>query len=157
MAWKPSPALVCRAMDLYLRCAYDGPLPSAVRAKTDTLRSLPENEFYESPIFECDGQRPPCRFAIRLGNQFYPHMKLAILRSPDGHGYLLRADTHDAHIRPNPNSRELAAFNDLMDRNRAIARRIEAAWGGEHLPTFNTFLREDLARRGSGGEGAGGM
>jgi hypothetical protein len=74
-------------------------------------------------------------------------MKLIVDRAPDGHGYLLRADTHDAHIQPAPGSRERAAFKELMTRNHAMADAIEAAWEAQNLPTFKKFLREDLARR----------
>ncbi len=74
-------------------------------------------------------------------------MKLIIDRSPDGKGYLLRADTHDAHIQPRPGSREQSAFADLMAMNRAVADAIESKWAEATLPTFKQFLREDLERR----------
>ncbi len=74
-------------------------------------------------------------------------MKLVIDRAPDGHGHLLRADTHDGHVRPAPGSRDYHAFARLMDLNREVADRIEAAWEADGLPTFKSYLRDDLARR----------
>jgi hypothetical protein len=34
-----------------------------------------------------------------------------------------------------------------MEANQGVAQAIEAAWATEHLPTFKTFLKEDLALR----------
>ena len=187
MSWqRPSPRIVWRAIEAFLDVAYT-PLPdpaaaaaaepvrpaanphgselppSAVRARLETLRSTPQDAFYDSPVLEKqeaprapgdpasrDGM--PVRYCLRLGNLSYPHMKLMVERSPDGHGYLLRADTHDAHIQPRPGSREQAAFAELMRQNRAVADAIEARWEQVGLPTFKKFLRDDLERRRAAAE-----
>jgi hypothetical protein len=112
-----------------------------------TLHSAPEAEFFACPVFERNAEAAPTRFSLRLGNRSYPHMKLVIDRSPDGHGYLLRADTHDGHVQPAAGSREQAAFRELAEKNRALADAIESAWDEQNLPTFKRFLRDDLARR----------
>lgn len=177
MSWqRPSPRIVWRAIDIFLDVAYTPlspvsaaprkkvdarapePVPSAVRARLETLKSTPQDAFYESPVFErqeaprasgdpSPREPLPIRYSLRLGNIHYPHMKLMIDRSPDGQGYLLRADTHDAHIQPRPGSREQAAFAELMSQNRAVADAIEAKWAEAGLPTFKQFLRDDLQRR----------
>lgn len=178
MSWhRPSPRIVWRAIEIFLEVAYS-PVPgagadegrrksraaqpelppSAVRARLETLRSTPQDSFYESPVFETqDAPRAsgdpsprdplPIRYALRLGNLSYPHMKLIIDRSPDGQGYLLRADTHDSHIQPRPGSREQAAFAELMRQNRTVADAIESKWEEAGMPTFKKFLRDDLERR----------
>jgi hypothetical protein len=200
---KPSPRAVWRAIALYLEHAYDGPrdttsptlpvpagTPSAVRARLETLRSTPDDAFYDSAVFEHGAAVPspgtgpaaapggatgapnrpgapqappaaspresrdgPARYALRLGNRHYPHMKLVIDRAPDGHAYLLRADTHDAHVQPRPGSREAAAFAELANANRSIAESIESAWEQLGLPTFKKFLRDDLERRKAAADG----
>jgi len=181
MSWqRPSPRIVWRAIDIFLEVAYTPmpsapaptrkkpdtpatpePVPSAVRSRLETLKSTPQDAFYESPVFErqeaprasgdpSPREMLPIRYSLRLGNLHYPHMKLMIDRSPDGHGYLLRADTHDAHIQPRPGSREQASFAELMSQNRAVADAIEARWAEAGLPTFKQFLRDDLQRRKSG-------
>jgi hypothetical protein len=170
MAWhKPDPPLVWRAIATYLSCAFDGPpnahdvpagTPSAVRSRLESLRLAPPATFFDSPVFERDappaaaaaagsGAAPghPTRFSLRLGNRAYPHMKLVIDRAPDGRGHLFRADTHDGHCRPAAGSRDYAVFCKLMDVNRELADRIESAWEAQGIPTFKSFLREDLARR----------
>jgi len=146
MRW-PDPAIVWRAVDAFLNVAYGGPPPSAVRSRLETLRALDADAFYDSPVFERRGEGAAARIFLRLGNRLYPHMKLAIERRPDRHGYLFRADTHDSHCCPAVTSREYAAFRQLMEANQGVAQAVEAEWEREELPTFKTFLKEDLARR----------
>jgi hypothetical protein len=159
MGWhKPEPASVWQAVTTYLSIAYDGALnanglpagaPSAVKARLESLRLAPSSDFYGSAVFERDNAAHPTKFSLRLGNRCYPHMKLVIERSPDGHGHLLRADTHDTHCRPTPGTRDYHVFCQLMDKNREISERIETAWEEQGLATFKTYLRDDLARRKS--------
>ena len=157
MGWhKPDPPLVWRAITTYLSHAYDGApnphgmpasTPSAVRSRLESLRMAPAADFFASPVFERDSAASPTKYSLRLGNRTYPHMKLVVDRAPDGRGHLFRADTHDGHCRPTPGSRDYPVFCQLMETNRQLAGRIEAAWEAQGIPTFKTFLRDDLARR----------
>src|SRR5436305_13255501 len=103
------PPTVWRAIEVYVAHAYDGAIPpSAVRKKLDTLRSLAPEDFYTNSAFERgegDAAATGNRLSLRLGNRFYPHMKLTIERSPDQRGFLFRADTHDRHCCPPAGSR----------------------------------------------------
>lgn len=148
MRW-PDPSIVWKAIDAYMSAAYDGAAgaPSGVRARLDTLRALDADSFYDSAVFDIRGEPGHERLFLRLGNRAYPHMKLVIERRPDRHGFLFRADTHDAHCCPTQGSREYEAFRALMDANREIATAIDAAWEQNGLPTFKTYLRDDLRRR----------
>ena len=145
----PHPQQVWIAIDAYLRCAYDGAAPpKAVQSRLETLRKATENgDFYKSDVFERDSSQAPKKFSLRLGNRFYPHMKLSIDKRPDQSGFLFRADTHDRHICPTPASKEYARFRELMEMNQKLAQSIEAAWGEGGLPTFKTYLKQDLQRR----------
>ena len=143
----PDPADVLRAVDVYVDVAY-GPekLPLTVQSQLAVLRSW-KGPFFRNPVIASDGGQPPKRYSIRLGNRYYPHMKLAIERSPDGTGYLFRADTHDAHCCPPMGHPEHAAYRHMMERNQELASKIEAALAEAGLPTFKTYLQHDLARR----------
>ena len=101
---------------------------------------------FDSPAIERDHPDTPTRLSLRLGNRFYPHMKLSVGPLPDGR-CAFRVDTHDRHCCPSAQSAEHAAFLKLMENNQAISAQIEAAWSQAGLPTFKRFLREDLARR----------
>ena len=144
---RPTPQQVWAAVDVYLRAAYPAEPPSAIRARLETLHSMPLDEFYESSVFEKDAVVYPPRYRLRLGNTFYPHMKLVIDRAPDGKGHLFRADTHDDHCCPEPGSQDFSELVDLMEKNRTISQRVETAWEKQGVPTFRTYLKADLARR----------
>lgn len=148
MTWQPpAPAETWKAIELYLTRAYAADPPLGVRARLDALRSASESDFYRLAAFERTPEDEPTRFSLRLGNRFYPHMKLVIERSPDGVGALFRADTHDRHVQPKPDSPQAAAFAELARKNLDLAQQIEAAWDEHGLATFKRFLRDDLARR----------
>jgi hypothetical protein len=142
----PEPVDVMRAVETYVRLAYDKELPIAVRSQLAVLESW-KGPFFRSPAIAADRGEPPRRYSIRLGNRNYPHMKLAMELSPDGQMYLFKADTHDGHCLPPPEHPEYPAFKVVMEDNQLIAQAIEAAWAAQGLVTFKTYLRDDLARR----------
>jgi hypothetical protein len=143
----PNPLDVLRAVDVYVSVAYGSdPMPLTVQSQLAVLRSW-KGPFFRSPVIASDGGTPPKRYSIRLGNRNYPHMKLAIERSPDGQGYLFRPDTHDGHCCPPAGHPEHAAFREMMEKNQELASKIEAALAEQGLPTFKTYLQKDLERR----------
>jgi len=155
MQWqKPSPQQVWRAINIYQDMAWQGKEPSTMlKSRLEALRAVSNGEFFESKSFERDpNESPPQKYNLRLGNPFYPHMKLVIEPTPDALGYMFRADTHDKHIRPAPGSKEYAMFAELMAHNQKLAEQIESAWEQAGLPTFKQYLRNDLARRAAGAQ-----
>ena len=144
----PDVSRVLSAIDAYLRVAYDGGPPPLVRAQLAGLRARPAEKFFDSPLlWREDQDDPPGRYALRLGNRHYPHMRLMLERSPDRSRFLFRVDTHDRHICPPSSSPEFPAFAEMMEKNQRVAEQIESAWAEQGIPTFKTYLREDLARR----------
>jgi hypothetical protein len=142
----PNPAEVQRAIDLYVKLAYPGEAPFVVRSQMQTLKNW-RGEFFKCIVFAPDPHTPPRRYALRLGNSLYPHMKLAIELAPNDSRFLYRADTHDRHICPARSSPDYAIFCQLMEKNQALAEAIEKAWEQAGLATFKAYLREDLKRR----------
>ena len=147
MADLPHPKQVWSAIELYMRCAYgEAKAPAAVQKKLESLRAAGENgSFFASGGFETDSNRK--KYSLRLGNRFYPHMKLSIDQRPDQGGFLFRADTHDRHICLAGASKDQAVFRELMEKNQKMAKTIEAAWEEGGLPTFKSYLKQDLQRR----------
>ncbi len=145
---RPAVQEVWKAIEAYLRTAYPQRPPSAVRAKLDLLHAMPADEFFESSVFERTGTADaPNRYSLRLGNSFFPHMKLVFEPTPTGEGYMFRVDTHDHHGRPVRGSSEERAFAKLIGENQTIADAVEAAWRSLGIPTFKSYLHEDLDRR----------
>ncbi len=143
----PDPALVLTAIDVYLEIAYGGMTPAGVADRVNPLRVAAHATFFDQPCFECTGDDGAQRFCLRLGNPRYPFMKLILEPRPDRGGYLFKADTHDRHVCPPPESGEREAFMELMAFNQKLAASIEQAWDERALPTFKSWLRADLARR----------
>ena len=136
----PAPAEVWRAIATYLAVAHDGAEPPAVAARLARLRAVPDEAFYACDAFERAGER----LALRLGNRFYPHMKLVLEPAPDGPCHF-RVDTHDRHFL------DLVAPGDpglaeLMERNTALARAVEDAWAAAGIRTTREHWRDALAR-----------
>lgn len=142
----PNSSQLRQAITLYLARAYPGPPPKAVQHRLDQLQQY-AGDPYAAAVFEHTTVGNAPRLSLRLGNAFYPHMKLSIDRAPDGSASLFRADTHDKHIAVSPGSPEEAVFRKLKEDNQRLAHQIEADWEQAGLPTFKTFLRDDLARR----------
>ncbi|WP_428939290.1 hypothetical protein [Fontivita pretiosa] len=149
----PEPDQVLRAIDVYLDRAYGnapGTPPArpsaAVRSMVEQLRTW-QGDLLTAPAFVRSGDAESPRFSLRLGNRFYPHMKLVVEPSPNGQGYLFRADTHDRHISLPPDHPEYEAIAKMRRENQQVAEAIEAGWQEAGIPTFKSFLREDLSRR----------
>jgi len=143
----PNADEVLRAIDIYLQQAYPAGLPATARARVEMVNACEPAEILKCREFVAEPREGGPRYLLRLGNRLYPHMKLAIEPSPAGDRYLYRADTHDRHICPKPDSPEYAAFAKLMEHNQKLAEAIDAAWAAAGVPTFKTYLREDLQRR----------
>jgi len=143
---EPAPAVVVKAVETYLGIAYEALPPLVVQSQLRMMRSAGDN-LYKSAVVTRDLAVPPTRYSIRLGNRYYPHMKLTIELAPDDQSWLFRANTHDRHVCPPENSPEYASFVVLMEKNQKLAEAIEAAWAEQGLPTFKTYLRNDLANR----------
>jgi hypothetical protein len=114
-----------RAVDVYLHIAYGESAPSAVRARVETLRAMPESDFYESAVLERDDPRLPHRYCLRLGNASYPG------------SYAFGVEEHD-HLTttPSPGSREWRFFQEMICHNRELAEKIETAWSQEGMPVL---------------------
>ena len=142
----PDPAVILKAVETYLGLAYDGAPPVVVQSQLRMMRTAGA-ALYRSAVVTRDLANPPTRYSMRLGNRYYPHMKLNVELAPDDQTWLFRADTHDRHVCPPENSPEYASFVSLMEKNQKLSEAIEAASAQQGLPTFKTYLRDDLARR----------
>ncbi len=125
----PDSTQVLRAIEIYLQHAYLGEPSPAALSVVRTLRAF-SGPFFHAPVFA----RSPRRCSLRLGNRFYPHMKLVLELEPDKKHYHFRADTHDRHIDLPAAHPEYAAFAELRAKNARISEEIAQAWASEGLP-----------------------
>ena len=143
----PSTDQLRKAMEIYLSYAYEGPPPEPA------INLIPPEdcdaaEWLMSDVSQRDPADAPLAnvrsFALRLGNRYYPHMKLRLSCPAGGGKYLLSVDCHDAFLRCPPGSGEAPAIEDLKRKNAAIASAIHAAWDEAGLPTERNYLREKI-------------
>jgi len=127
-------------------------LPPPASALAEILRFM-DNESEET---ETGLHR---RYALRLGNHAYPHMKLAFEEHLRPGDFFLLVDTHDELDLP-PDSAEFEAWRAIRDENRSIKLAVEEAWDAAGLPTLRELarkleeeLREEVRRRAAAGGG----
>jgi hypothetical protein len=138
---RPEPEDLWQAVEAYLAVAYVGEPPPPVLERLAQLRAASPAALYDCEAFE----RGEGRCALRLGNRFYPHMKLVVEAAPGGR-FVFLADTHDRHFLDMVDSSD-PRLAELLARNQEIARAIDDAWSARGLPTMRGNLREQIARR----------
>lgn len=138
------------AVALYMRTAYaTTEPPETIKRRLDWFESpliediLAHSPFERTPVRD---DRPEGR-ALRLGNCYYPHMKLVITPWDWRRGKLLSVDSHDQLRISADDPEEKAALELLQARNARIKDEIESAWDEAGLPTHANFLREYLEER----------
>jgi len=87
----------------------------------------------------------PRMYALRLGNDAYPHMKLALVESYFHDEFVFSVDRHDTfHFEPDVPG--FQAWCELKEINRLLKDAIEDAWHKAGLPTLRS-LREKRFKR----------
>ena len=136
------------AVATYMRLAYpSGNPPENVSRRLIWPESASIDQLVACPQFErgtVPGTISPV-YALRLGNQHYPHMKLQVQPWPTSVGAMLSVNTHDQIVGLDPNSPDAAAFRSLQSTNQQVKEAIEHAWDEQGLPTFLRYLRDYLA------------
>lgn len=140
-----------RAVVTSLRLAY--PEGTEIPANRQMFVGLPESMSLEEFLASVKAQSLPADgansssggYALRIGNAWYPHMKLLVRPYPGPPGFVLSVDTHDKLPLPADHP-EAAQFRALQERNKELARSIESAWEEEGLPTQQGLLRQYIGK-----------
>lgn len=83
------------------------------------------------------------RYVLRLGNHFYPHMKLAVQQNDEDSDWFYHVDAHDDA--PTPIAADCSAWDILRQRNSEIAAAVHCAWelaGVAVCPRTTEILRD---------------
>ena len=136
-----------RAVGLYLDVAYlSGVLPPAVQQRLNWAEDVNLATLLDRPPFERAKRPDPGEapiYALRLGNQHYPHMKLQVQPWPHPQGYILSVNAHDQVLHPHHS--QDPAWRELRSKNQKIKEAIEEAWKQAGLPIFLTYLEGVIA------------
>lgn len=132
--------IVSKAMDVYLQHAYKDP---AKREKHRiAVDASARGERVLGALDDISGAEPGGlrAYAMRLGNQTYPHMKLAIVEAYFPGEFFFAVDRHDTfHFEPDVPGYQ--AWCELKEINRFIKQAIEDAWYRAGIHTLRK-LRE---------------
>lgn len=147
IAFELTASLLARAIQRYLSLAYpDGRLPDNRSQFSSFTPEMPLEEMLsasgvvESPPVEGHGIHG---YSLRVGNAWFPHMKVIIQPYARPPGFVFSVETHD-HFKLADNHPEQEAMRALKARNQALAREVERAWESDGLPTQNGLLRQYL-------------
>lgn len=139
---------VRRALAIFLSAAYQQvEIPETRRqfahiGESETLDGFfarPGVQRLEAPDLSHEGG-----WSLRVGNAWYPHMKVTIQPYGRPPGYVFGVETHDRFNLP-PSSPEAEALRVMQERNLQLARKVEAEWEAAGLPTAKGQLRRALA------------
>jgi hypothetical protein len=142
-----SSQILCRAVRVFLSQAYpDGVVPPTKQH----FLALDENHPLDDWLSQKGVERPRdlspalnVKYSIRLGNSFYPHMKMLIaLMEPAGEP-VFGVDTHD-RVEVPQGSPDEAGLKELQAKNQELARTIERAWEEHGIPTQASHLKNYL-------------
>ena len=115
---------ILQAVETYLKIAYpDTELPERVVKIVEILKNS-EKIFPES-IFENPAEGI---YSLRLGNMFYPHMKLVV--KIEGENLLFDVDTHDSPERIPPSLPGYEKFKRIIKFNAEVKEKILNAFSG---------------------------
>jgi hypothetical protein len=149
-----------KAIALYLERAYPAPgggVPAGVAARAEGVNRISGEAEVPLEMLERDAANSVPSYALRLGQPKYPHMKLVVDPAPPvavgavGADYMLRVDAHDRHLHAAPGSPDAAWLTAVRMSNKELGEAIEAAWAAAGLPTFKSYLKQQLAARKKGG------
>jgi CheY-like chemotaxis protein len=131
-----TPDLLRRAFFVYLDQAWPGrekeKMPKLVDGASgaDLLAGFTD----ESSRRGGSGSR---RYALRLGNMRYAHMKLVLEEQLVAGLYIFLVDTHDPDIRPD--FPDYDAWQALKEHNRRLKERIELGWHSAGIHTAQSL------------------
>lgn len=86
----------------------------------------------------------PGGYSLRVGNAWFPHMKITVQSVDVAGTYVIGVDTHDTLRLPAGHPEE-AGVKALQTRNLELARKVHKEWDAAGLPTQLGLLRNQLA------------
>lgn len=123
-------ALVKQAVEIYCKHAYPDGAPGG---PADMARMLASFEDLPALLAYKDFEVEENRYALRLGNSYYPHMKMVFLSEKPPNFYV---DAHDNHFDLPPGVPGFDKLQEMRKRNKTLKKTIEADWIAASVPVF---------------------
>jgi hypothetical protein len=146
--------LLGRACRTFLELAYPGGESTIPEQRRPFLRLSPDQ-----PLAAVLERRDVCQtllhpggsvrgYALRLGSTRFPHLKLQVIALDNAASWVFTVDTHDT-LKCTLTPAETEEWGRIQNENRKLKDRIERAWEGQGLLTFNAILRRGLEQNGA--------
>ena len=136
-----------RAINIYLTHAYGS--TEAIPEQIANL--LPKNPDFDpkqwimGEMVERNPAEAPFEEVVtasfRLGNMFYPNMKLRLAKPPREEFFLLSVDSHDAVLQAPEGTPDYKMLEELKAHNAKLAGEIQTQWDKLGLPTERNYMR----------------
>ena len=141
--------LLRTAVETYLKIAYpSGAIPEVVQRRLVWSEGLRAEELLTRLPFERAGKMPGNQspiYALRLGNNRYPHMKLQVQPWTNAAGFMLSVNTHD-QVAGLDLAADAEGFRELQRENQRLKELIEQQWdevGIAHVPPISEGLHSE--------------
>jgi CheY-like chemotaxis protein len=137
-----TPELLSQALDVYLTRAYPhGNVPPTAQIDFDQLHSTED----VLDLFTCESRPGPDGsplnlYALRLGNERYPHMKVSLVQFLEPGVWVWTVDTHD-RMPVAPGTDDWDRFQELRILNLKVKASVEAGWRAVGLDTCRVVAR----------------
>jgi len=131
-----TPVLVRRAIAIYLEEAYPSGVPARVRIPPEVAQGTTTADVLGAFLDEGrrSGRALSRRWALRLGNERYPFMKLVLQEYLIEDEFFFTVDTHD-EMDIKPSFPDYEEWEALKRFNAALRERIETRWREEPIDT----------------------
>ncbi len=132
-------AMVCRAIEVYLRVAWGG----------DSSKRWPKFDFRQARTIDealegfTDERRlgKMRKYTLRLGNRFYPYMKLVFQELLVRDKFFFAVDTHD-DLAVESHFADFDGWLEIKRANAEIKEQLEREWQAAEIPTFATVVSQ---------------
>ncbi len=146
----PLAGQVRHAVEIFISAAYPSVRPAEPgRFYPPEDRELAE-WLMEDPIERTPPDAPADQvrsYALRIGNEHYPHMKLRIGRCGQAPVFVFTVDAHDAFLAVPADHPDYQALEQLKAHNAQLAEDILTKWEQAGLPTERSYLRDRIRQR----------
>ncbi|HPS52901.1 MAG TPA: hypothetical protein PLK08_05045 [Phycisphaerae bacterium] len=143
----PDIATIRKAVDIYMKHAWITPPGEQFTSQLPPAGDFDPITWIMGEMVERDymgDEKLPDNLksaAFRLGNTFYPNMKLRLTRMPNSNEFLFSVDSHDAILQAPEGTPDHAMLEELKAANAQITEAVLAEWDTAGIMTERNYLR----------------
>ena len=144
----PAADIIRKAVEIYMKHAWMTPPPETTADILPPQDDFDPEDWISHPMVERDYYSDDDKTLVnirslifRLGNMFYPHMKLRLTKIPKADFFIFSVDSHDAILQAPEGTPDYKMLEELKQANSQINDAITSEWDEEDIPTERNYLR----------------